>query len=104
LFTLKKVVGEFAAKCLNPDMGGLSGRAQISIPRPDFDFTLVKFEVCPSLSIELGLWRHPCQRRRIIDPQSDALPSVGQKGTQAPTHPQISMVVDDAAKNVPKHA
>jgi hypothetical protein len=51
LFTLKIVVGELATKSFNPDMGGLRGRAQASLPGSDLDFTRVKFEVGPPFSI-----------------------------------------------------
>ena len=78
--------------------------AKAKLPRYYFDLAKADRQFCPALRIEICLWRHPSQRAGIVHPQANAVPLGRQIGAQAPTDPQISMVVDDAAKYVPKHA
>ena len=47
------------------------------------------------------LWCHPCEGGGVVDPQANGVAALCKIGTQAPTHTQVAMVIDDATKNVP---
>jgi hypothetical protein len=49
----------------------------------------------------MALGRHPPQRGGVVHPQAQLLPAVGQIAGQAPAHPQVAVVVDHAAEDVP---
>jgi hypothetical protein len=74
------------------------------MPSPHHHGSRCRVELGSALGIGRCIWRHPNKRTCIVDPKPDAVTARGQIGTQAPTNPQISVVVDDAAKNVPLHA
>ena len=100
---MNKMIGQFAAKGFYPNVGGLVLAMQGIMPSPHNHRSRCRDELGSSLGIGLRIGRHPNKRTGIVDPKPDAVTARGQVGTQAPTDPQISVVVDDAAKNVPKH-
>jgi hypothetical protein len=61
------------------------------------------FSGCPrqNFNARCAMWCHPRQGRRIIDPQADGVTALRQIGSQAPTDPEVSVVVYHVAKNIP---
>jgi hypothetical protein len=74
------------------------------MPSPYYHGSRCRTELDSALGIGRRIGCHPNKRTCIVYPKPDAVTARGQIGTQAPTDPQISVVIDDAAKNVPLHA
>ena len=44
---------------------------------------------------------HPSQRAGIVHPKANGVSAFGQVNGQTPTDPEVAVVVDDVAKNIP---
>ncbi len=51
----------------------------------------------------MPLGGHPLQILGLVHPQPHPMPQPRQVTRQAPAHTQITVVVDDAAKQIPQH-
>ena len=54
-----------------------------------------------NLHLRMAPRGHPVQRSGIVHPKPDPCTLLSQRARQAPAHPQVAMVVNDTAKNIP---
>ena len=82
--------GQLAAKRFNHHLRQALYRYFFVRQRPSFDRDL-----------RVAMGRHPSQRAGVIDKQSDGLAAARQLRGQAPSKPDISVVIDDTTKHSP---
>ena len=80
--------GQFAAEGFNHDFAQL-GHVEAVLPVKHID-------------VVSALGCHPSQGRGVVHPQTHALAALGEVCAQAPTHAEVTVVVDDAAKHIPQ--